>query len=156
MNELIQSLSLMIYLVIYVLLIVLIGILITEYFKRTKKNKKGIPLLIVILGVVISLAFIDSYRRLFGYGGFDKLIIILNICAISLLGISLYKLWSHINKKIFFTMFFLAIITTVLFLFTHISPYIMILHIIIIGILVTFFYFFIIDFLINTSGGKHE
>jgi spermidine/putrescine transport system substrate-binding protein len=150
--ELIKSFVLSSHFVIYVLLVILTGILVSEYFKRTRKERGGILSFITILILVIILAVINTYKTLSGLLIFTNLIIILNILIFGLLSITSYRFWKKINKKIFFSIFVLIFCVILLLVFPN--SLFKILNPILLITAVTLFYFFIIDFLIKTSGGK--
>jgi len=158
MHELIKGIALSNYLIQYILLILLSGVLITEYFKREKDSKKGVlGFLILSIGITIFIVF-DTYRFFIDYnkGIFMIMLMGMNISLLSFFVVNCIRVWSKINKKLFFAIpvFVIGIIVFEQIFKLSLDISLEILNAVTTGGATILLYFLIIKFLIDTSVDK--
>jgi len=94
----------------FVLVTVLGGVLITEYYKRKKELRGGIPGYGAFLTVILVFFVLDVYRNLVAPSIFLNWInLFLAISADTLFVVTSFKYLKSINKKLFFSVFPFAV-----------------------------------------------
>lgn len=155
MTELIRGIAISNYLIQYILLILLVGILITEYYKRKKDNRKGVlAFLLLSMGITIFIIF-DTYRFFIGYnkGIFLTVLMGMNIVLLSFFVVNCVSVWGKINKKLFFI---IPVFVTGIIIFEQMFKWFLdisleILNTVAMGGATILFYFLVFKFLITTS-----
>lgn len=149
-----NSLVLSTYLLAYVLLIVLMGVIILEYFKRKKSERKWIINFLIFVIVLTSVIVLGTYRYFGSLEGIPTtLLIILSFVLLGLFIWSLYSVWNKINKKIFFIIVFftfLIIISKIMGIFYFNDFFELMNALGILGDMISY-YFLVIKFLIAPS-----
>ncbi len=142
----------------FVLVIILLGILISEFIKRDKNNKKGI-LFYIIIAIMVVISDLFNTIMTFNLNNSSLLPLITGITTAAwgiAFIINSILVWKYVNKTLFFLVILFSVITAILmsiFYITIDSNYQIIVSLSDLMSIV-FGYFFIISFLINTSNKK--
>lgn len=149
----IKSLLLSHFFAMNILMIVLAGILFLEYFKRKPQKRKGILVFGFLSIGIIGAITTDIYRKFFGYS-LNVLFsfIFFYFFLLLLFTLGSIRVWNQVDKKLFY---FIAIFACLSISFYILDFYIDVsdlIDLIFIGVTYVSFYFFIIKFIIKTSG----
>ncbi len=156
--EIIKILALTNYFVQYILLVILVGVLVGEYFRRKDKFKKGLFLYLILTVSITIFVVLDNYRVFVGIerGIIMNILMLMNTGQLLLFIVNSIRVWSFINKKLFFgiPIFVIGIILFESGLNLFFGDYFDFLNIISVFGATILYYFFIVSFLIDTSPKK--